>query len=54
MQSFHIMHLQFLFQSSVKGDTVEILKKQLQEKEDQILQGKIATTLYVSVVRIGH
>lgn len=40
--------------SSVKGDTVEILKKQLQEKEDQILEGKIATTLYVSVVRIGH
>ena len=26
-------------QSSSKGDTVEVLKKQLQEKESQILEG---------------
>ena len=31
----------FLFQSTVKGDTVELLKKQLQEKDSQILEGKM-------------
>ena len=29
-----------LFQSTIKGDTVELLKKQLQEKDGQILEGK--------------
>lgn len=32
----------FLFQSTSKGDTVELLKKQLQEKDNQILEGKFS------------
>lgn len=34
-----LLLLLFLQQSSSKGDTVEVLKKQLQEKESQILEG---------------
>jgi len=34
-----LLFLLFLQQSSSKGDTVEVLKKQLQEKESQILEG---------------
>lgn len=32
----------FLLQSTSKGDTVELLKKQLQEKDNQILEGKFS------------
>ena len=34
-----LMFLLFLQQSSSKGDTVELLKKQLQEKDSQISEG---------------
>jgi len=34
-----LLLLLFLQQSSSKGDSVEVLKKQLQEKESQILEG---------------
>ena len=37
---FTILFL-LLFQSTIKGDTVELLKKQLQEKDSQILEGKV-------------
>ena len=37
----HFKLCTFSFQSTAKGDSVEILKKQLQDKDAQILEGEL-------------